>query len=115
MSDELEKKPEESAGIAISKTLFAKLTETVLQNCKTRKDATDFVIAVGNWSSIIFASLIIMVEGKDQQGKMMATVDRITLSMNNDIKKHVVLLRGMSNKAKGVEPNRIIVPDHLKE
>jgi hypothetical protein len=107
---------EEQSGIAVCKTLFAKLTETTLKSCKTQKDAADLISAVCNWTSVILASLIVMIEGKNPQnhGKMIAAVDRITMSLNQEIKKHAILLRGMSNKAREFEENKIILPDSPK-
>lgn len=79
-------------------TLFQKLTELLLSSAKTRVDVTDSIVMVGNWVAIVFASLIVMLEGNDTH-KASSSIDRITSALNVEAKKHVTMIRGIKKKA----------------
>lgn len=87
------------------KTLFSRLTELVMSTCVSRRGVADALVAVGNWAGVIFASLIVMVEDKSTESNIRA--DQITNALNREIKKHIVILRGIK---KNKEKSRIIVP-----
>lgn len=111
MSDEKEKPkdlfPEREAQM---KTLFQKLTEIILGSARTRKDGADLLVAVSNWAALMIATIIVVLEGN--KGRAMHMVDRVTGAMNAEIKRHVVMISGLQNKAKGKEESRIITRDN---
>ena len=95
-------------------TLFAKLTEIIITSCKTPKDALDLMSCVASWAGLTIATLIVMVSGNSPD-KAVMTINRISHALNQEMKKHYTMIRGLQNKATGKEESRIIVPRHLKE
>ena len=91
------------------KTLFAKLTELILQSIATRKDGVQMIVAVGKWAALTFASIVVMLE-KDPKTSFVV-IDKFTGSLNQEIKGHATMIRGMKNAASGKEKSRIIIPD----
>lgn len=94
------------------KALFSKLTEMIIGSCRSGKDMADMLVIVGSWASILFATLIVMLtEQKEESAFDIA--DRVTNSLNHEIKKHIVMIRGIAKNAKVKEEKRIITRDDI--
>lgn len=92
---------------SVIQTLFKQLTQIILESAKTRLDATNMIVIVGQWTSVVLATIVTMVH-KDQT-RAFSDIDRICIAINTDIKKHCVLLRGLQNKAKGTKEEKEII------
>lgn len=108
-----EQKEDSKQKLSLIQTLFKQLTQLILEGTKTKLDATNMIIAVGQWTALMLATIITMVH-KDQ-AKAFSDIDRVCIAINTDCKKHAVLLRGLKNKAKGITESNLILPKHLKE
>ena len=89
-------------------TLFKKLTELILIAGKTRADINNLAVAVGNWAAVVFASLVVMIEGEDQT-RAFKTIDKITDALNSETKKHLIMIRGLKKKVQGAADQPTIV------
>lgn len=81
------------------KALFQQLTTLILGYPKSGNDVMTAILMVGGWCSVVFASLALMLEQKDKE-RTIVTIDRITESLNRDVKKQLTLLRGLKSAAK---------------
>lgn len=89
------------------KTLFSKLTELIMEKCKTRKDVADMIVVVGNWVGLMFSTLIITAEGGDiPRSKIL--MGRIMTAMSTEMRKHFIILREIAIKSGKIEEKRII-------
>lgn len=99
--------PKNPDGMIHIQTLFGRLTELIMSTCISREGVANSMVMVGRWASVIFASLIIMIAENKNQSDIKA--DQITLALNKEIKRHMIMLRGMKKDVKKGE-SRIILP-----
>lgn len=85
------------------KTLFARLTEIILSVCVSREKVGNAIIIVGSWTSVMFASLILMLE--ENQAQSGIRTGQIVTALSRDIKNHMNRMREMK---KGKEKSQII-------
>lgn len=90
------------------KILFGKLTEVIIGSSSSKKDVIDRIGMVGDWSSLLIASLLVMLE-KEPNSRSNYAVDRYTSVLNRNIKDKIDLVRSLSSEKKEQKP-RIIVP-----
>lgn len=88
------------------KTLFSRLTELIMSTCVTRRGVADSIVAVGSWTSVIFASLILMTENTPEGHEK--RVKQICNALDRDITQHVKILGKLNKERK--EESRIILP-----
>ena len=89
------------------KTLFSRLTEIILSTALSRKAVADAMCAVGQWCGLMYASLLVMIEQNPTESGLRA--DQITLALNKEIRRHMIILRGIK-KGKSKDKSRIILP-----
>lgn len=92
------------------KVLFQKLTTLIMSYPKNGNEVMNTILMVGGWSAVVFASLIVMIEG-EKLDKAFLVVDRITNSMNRDMRKQVIVLRGLkrTKESEIITPNKEII------
>lgn len=92
------------------KILFQRLTEVILGGIQTGRDGLALIVAVGKWSALMIASIMVVIER--DPGKSFELIDKFTNSLNHDIKRHLVMLRGFQKQNKP-EEKKIITRDDI--
>ena len=91
---------------SLIKMLFQKLTETILDDLKTKEMALDMLVTIGKWAGTMTGAILWLLE-KDQQ-KLDSLADRFGRDMTIEVKAHTRLMRTVVTQ---IKPEKKIITE----
>lgn len=97
-----------SDNAATIKTLFGKLTEIILRSITTKADAMAMLTAVGQWTALVIASLIVMAEKDPRRQSQMIQI--FVTGVTTETVQNIRKIKTLKETKGETDERRIITP-----